>query len=304
MDSLIKHFRVWISAMRLRTLPLSLSGIILASCFAYYTAVFNWGVCILSILTTLSLQILSNFANDYGDGIKGTDNASRIGPKRAIQSGAIHPKVLLRAIKINGVISVILALLLIFCAFDTTYVLFSIFFIVLSLAATISAIRYTMGDNAYGYKGFGDLFVFVFFGLVSVIGCYVLYAKTIHGITFLPACGIGFLSAAVLNLNNMRDAVSDKLSGKNTLAVKMGQKNIKYYHYGLILLTMLVLTIHVILFYTSVYNIMFMICYVPLLKHLNIVAKNNEPELLDLELKKIALITFSMAILMGVSYII
>jgi 1,4-dihydroxy-2-naphthoate octaprenyltransferase len=172
----MKH---WVEAARLRTLPLSVSGIIVGSMYAlaYPTAnvltpteVFNWQLFGFAILTTLGLQVLSNFANDYGDGIKGTDNEDRIGPKRAIQSGVISPQAMKRAIIITSVLTFISAVLLIYFAFGETNIGYSIFFLVLGLLAIASAIRYTVGNTAYGYRGYGDLFVFVFFGLVSTLG--------------------------------------------------------------------------------------------------------------------------------------
>ena len=182
----------WISAMRLRTLPLSVAGIILAACLAHYNGVFKWHVFVLAILTTLSFQILSNLANDYGDGVKGTDNEDRIGPQRAIQSGKISPNELMNAIKINIVLSIMFAFALVFSAFGVKHFFLTLFFFSLGIGSIIAAIRYTMGEDAYGYKGFGDFFVFVFFGLVSVIGCYVLFAKQIDHITILPAITANF----------------------------------------------------------------------------------------------------------------
>ncbi|WP_332243932.1 1,4-dihydroxy-2-naphthoate octaprenyltransferase [Flavivirga spongiicola] len=295
---------LWISTMRLRTLPLSISGIILASCLAEYNGYFKWKIGILAILTTLSFQILSNLANDYGDGIKGTDNNGRIGPERAIQSGKISPDEMFNAIKINVLISIGLAFLLIFCAFGVKHFLLTLLFFILGIASVVGAIKYTVGSNAYGYRGLGDLFVFVFFGLVSVIGCYVLYAKTIDHVVFLPACTVGLLSVGVLNLNNMRDIVSDEKSNKLTLAVKFGIKNARIYHYALIGLAILLSALFGILYYTSPYNLIFMVAYIPLLIHIKKVSINKEPKLLDPELKKIALTTVLLAILMGVGHLL
>ncbi|MDO5980361.1 1,4-dihydroxy-2-naphthoate octaprenyltransferase [Flavivirga spongiicola] len=304
MDSIMNKVSLWISTMRLRTLPLSISGIILASCLAEYNGYFKWKIGILAILTTLSFQILSNLANDYGDGIKGTDNNGRIGPERAIQSGKISPDEMFNAIKINVLISIGLAFLLIFCAFGVKHFLLTLLFFILGIASVVGAIKYTVGSNAYGYRGLGDLFVFVFFGLVSVIGCYVLYAKTIDHVVFLPACTVGLLSVGVLNLNNMRDIVSDEKSNKLTLAVKFGIKNARIYHYALIGLAILLSALFGILYYTSPYNLIFMVAYIPLLIHIKKVSINKEPKLLDPELKKIALTTVLLAILMGVGHLL
>jgi 1,4-dihydroxy-2-naphthoate octaprenyltransferase len=299
----MKKVSIWISTMRLRTLPLSISGIILASCLAYYNGVFDWLICILAIFTTLSFQILSNLANDYGDGVKGTDNMDRIGPERAIQSGKITPEELFNAIKLNVLISIVLACLLILLAFGVQYFSLAIVFFLLGLASVVAAVRYTVGKNAYGYRGLGDVFVFVFFGLVSVIGCYVLFAKKIDHVTFLPAITIGLLSTSVLNLNNMRDRISDAKSKKITLAVLLGGKKVKLYHNILILLAIVISALFGILYYTSPYNLIFIVAYIPLVIHLKKVNKNNDPKLLDPELKKLALTTVLLAILMGIGHL-
>jgi 1,4-dihydroxy-2-naphthoate polyprenyltransferase len=304
MDSLMKKISHWISAMRLRTLPLSISGIILASCFAEYNGVFNIKIFVLAILTTLSFQILSNLANDYGDGIKGTDNDDRVGPQRAIQGGIISPENMFNALKINILISIGLAFTLIFVAFGSRYFGLTLIFFVLGIVSVVASIRYTVGEEAYGYRGLGDLFVFIFFGLVSVIGCYVLYAKRIDHVVFLPALTIGLLSAGVLNLNNMRDRISDEKSNKITLAVKLGAKNAKIYHYLLIGLAIILSSLFGVLYYTSPYNLMFMIVYIPLLLHLKKVNANVDPKNLDPELKKLALTNFLLAILMGIGHIL
>lgn len=296
----MNNISVWISSMRLRTLPLSISGIILASCFAAHHGYFNWLICVLAILTTLSFQILSNLANDYGDGVKGTDNNDRIGPDRAIQTGKITPESMRKAIKINVFIALVLAFLLIFVSFGFEYVYYMLFFFVLGIASVVAAIRYTVGNSAYGYKGLGDIYVFVFFGLVSVIGCYFLYAKSLDAIVYLPAITIGLLSAAVLNLNNMRDIESDKKSNKITLAVRIGVDNAKKYHTLIIFLAIVLSAAFGLLYYTSIYNLVFVVAYIPLIIHLKKVITNSDSKLLDPELKKVALTTVALAILMGI----
>ncbi|MCL5130244.1 1,4-dihydroxy-2-naphthoate octaprenyltransferase [Algibacter sp. L4_22] len=296
--------KIWISSMRLRTLPLSISGIILASFLAAYQDVFNWVICLLAILSTLSFQILSNLANDYGDGVKGTDNDDRIGPERAIQSGVISPKEMKRAITINVVISTILALLTIYFAFGSTHFLLSVVFFVLSVGAIIAAIKYTVGGNAYGYNAMGDIFVFLFFGFVSVIGGYVLFAKTIDFIVILPAVIIGLLSTAVLNLNNMRDIESDTKSNKITLALKLGSLKAKTYHSFLIILAILLSILFGVLFYKSAFNFIFLIAFIPLFLHLKKVNNTQNPQHFDPELKKLALTTVLLSILLGLGQLL
>ena len=305
----MKH---WIQAARLRTLPLSVSGIIVGSMYALAyptdtiltpTEVFNWRIFGYAILTTLGLQILSNFANDYGDGMKGTDNEDRIGPKRAIQSGVISPQAMKRAIIITSVLTLISAMLLIYFAFRDTNLGYSLFYLVLGILAIASAIRYTVGDTAYGYRGFGDAFVFVFFGLVSTLGVNFLYSKQIEFDLFLPAIAIGFLSVGVLNLNNMRDEASDRKSNKNTIVVKIGAAKAKKYHYFLVVSAMILVLIFAINTNFRFDQYLFVLAYIPLVKHLVTVYKNQEQKLLDSELKKLALSTFALSILLAICMI-
>jgi 1,4-dihydroxy-2-naphthoate octaprenyltransferase len=305
----MKH---WIEAARLRTLPLSVSGIIVGSMYALAnptenvltpTEVFNWKLFAIAIVTTLGLQILSNFANDYGDGLKGTDNEDRVGPKRTIQSGLITPQAMKRAIVLTSVLTLLSAIYLIYLAFGAHNLGYSLFYFILGIVAIASAIRYTVGNSAYGYRGFGDVFVFVFFGLVSTLGVNFLYSKQLDAILFLPATAIGFLSVAVLNLNNMRDEASDRKSGKNTLVVKMGIENAKKYHYLLILGAMALVVLFAILSHFKFDQYLFLLAFVPLVKHINTVVKNQNSKLLDPELKKVALSTFALSILLALCMI-
>ena len=289
----------WIKAARLRTLPLSLSGIIVGSFIAAAEGIFDPVICMLALFTTIGFQIISNFANDYGDGVKGTDNEDRVGPQRALQSGEISPEAMKKAISITGIISIALALLLIFVAFGTDYVLYSIVFIILGIACIVAAIKYTVGVNAYGYSGFGDLFVFIFFGLLSVCGTYFLYSKALDVTVFLPAFSIGMLSVGVLNLNNMRDRESDEKSGKNTIVVKIGNEFARYYHFYLLGASFLFALLYTAINFRSAYQFLFLLAFIPIFKHLVTVYKNKDPKELDPELKKLALGTFLFAILFG-----
>ncbi|MEW7280237.1 1,4-dihydroxy-2-naphthoate octaprenyltransferase [Aquimarina sp. 2201CG1-2-11] len=314
-------FKAWISAARLRTLPLSVSGIIIGSSLGcnhyiysekgldmlntqtslafYQTAIF-W----LAIATTLSLQILSNFANDYGDGVKGTDNEDRVGPQRALQSGAISKKEMFTGICITTIITLIVAITLIYVSFGKENFLYSLFYFFLGLAAIVAAIKYTMGNSAYGYRGLGDVFVFVFFGLVSVVGCYFLFTKQINIFIFLPAITIGLLSTAVLNLNNMRDYESDKKAGKNTLVVKLGIPKARGYHFSILFIAMLSMVVYVYFNYVTIKSMLFLLTYTPLIIHIIKVKKTKSPKLLDPELKKVALTTFLLALLFSLGQIL
>ena len=313
--------RHWIEAARVRTLPLSVSGIIVGSMYALAyptdnvltpTEVFNWQLFGFALLTTLGLQILSNFANDYGDGMKGTDNEDRVGPRRTIQSGLISPQAMKRAMVITSVLTFISATLLIYFAFGIDYIWYSLLFLALGILAIFSAIRYTVGDMAYGYHGYGDLFVFVFFGLVSTLGVNFLYSKELDWLLFLPATAIGFLSVGVLNLNNMRDEESDRKSGKNTIVVKIGGAKAKIYHFFLVISAMVLVMVFAIYVDLNMdvepekFNFdtyFFIVAYFPLTSHLITVYRNKNPKALDPELKKLAISTFILSIVLSLSLI-
>ena len=299
-----ESIKTWVSAMRLRTLPLSVSGIIIGACLAHYNGFFQWNIFVLAICTTLSLQILSNLANDYGDGIKGTDNNDRIGPERALQSGRIKPYQMFNAIKVNIVLVIFFAFLLIYNAFGLNNFFYSMIFFILGGLSIAAALKYTVGESAYGYRGLGDLFVFIFFGLVSVIGSYFLFSRQLDHVVLLPSIAVGLLSVAVLNLNNMRDIDSDIKSNKNTFAVKLGKKGSKIYHSFLIISAIVLSLLFGLLYYTSPYNFIFVVVYVPLVLHLNTVLKNKMPRLLDSQLKVLALSTFLFSALLGIGQLL
>jgi 1,4-dihydroxy-2-naphthoate octaprenyltransferase len=297
-------FNSWVNAARLRTLPLSISGILVGTVLAAAQGYFNIAVFSLALGTTLGLQILSNFANDYGDGMKGTDNENRVGPARALQSGLISPKGMKQGIVATAAATLFLAILLIYTAFGSENFYFAILFFILGLAAITAAIKYTVGSSAYGYRGLGDLFVFIFFGLVAVYGSYFLYTQQLNWTILLPACSIGFLSAGVLNLNNMRDRLSDESAGKNTLVVKMGDKRAKNYHYALIIGAILCLIVFSVLTAGDLNDFIYVLGFIPLLLHLKRVVQNEDPTLLDPELKILALTTFFISVLFGLGILI
>lgn len=295
--------RHWIEAARVRTLPLSVSGIIVGSFYAMSQAMFNWNIVFFALTTTLGLQVLSNFANDYGDGVKGTDNEDRVGPKRTIQSGLITPKQMMRAMIITSILTFISALLLIYFSFKEDYLIYSLTFFFLGIIAIASAIRYTIGNTAYGYRGYGDIFVFVFFGLVSTLGIYFMFSKELDYTLLLAASAIGMLSVGVLNLNNMRDEISDRKAKKNTIVVKIGGEKAKKYHYFLIIGAMVLIIIFSILRQFQFDQYLYLVAYIPLILHLKRVKNNKNPQLLDPELKKLALSTFFLSVLLALSLI-
>jgi 1,4-dihydroxy-2-naphthoate octaprenyltransferase len=300
----------YIKAARLRTLPLSISGIILGSYLGnefvnnllehtIRTSIWESSIFWLAIFTTIGFQVLSNYANDYGDGIKGSDK-NRTGEARMVSSGAITPKQMKTAMITTTTITLLSALLLIYVAFGSESFGYSILFFGLGIASIAAAIKYTVGNSAYGYSGFGDIFVFLFFGLLSVVGSYFLYTKMINFEVFLPAFSIGLLSTAVLNLNNLRDREQDKTNNKNTLVVKLGVDSAKKYHYFLIIGALITALIYTTLNFSSIYEFVFLVAFIPLVKNMITVSKNNAPAELDSELKKVALSTFLFAILFGI----
>ncbi len=222
----------WIQAARLRTLPLAISGILLGCAQAYLYQLFNLEILIWGMVTAILLQILSNYANDYGDFLKGTDTKANR-QDRALASGKIsvsQMKIALFLLSIGTLISGLFLLSKGIEEINNSYYIL-LFIGILSIAA---AIMYTVGKKAYGYYGFGDIFVFIFFGLVSVGGIFFLHTKFISSDAILASFGLGLLSTGVLNVNNMRDIITDKENGKNTLVVKMGIQNTLRYHKVLI----------------------------------------------------------------------
>lgn len=297
-------FQTWISAARLRTLPLSISGILVGSSIAVAQDDFHSVIFSLALATTLGLQILSNFANDYGDFVKGTDNDDRVGPQRTLQSGLITKDEMFWGMVATAVVTFLFAVALIYIAFGSHNLLYLLLFLILGIAAIAAAIKYTVGDSAYGYKGMGDLFVFLFFGVVGVYGCYFLYSLEWDWEVLLPSFTVGFLSAGVLNLNNMRDRNSDERAGKKTLVVKIGAAKAKKYHYMLILAAVFSIVMFSALTFTGLDDLLYFFAFIPLLSHLKRVMENEDPEQLDPELKKLALSTFLLALLFSLGQIL
>ena len=220
----------WINAARPRTLPLALSGILMGCGLAWFYGSIQPVVSILAILTATLIQVFSNFANDYGDSQKGTDNQFRLGPTRTVQSGEISKSEIKKGMFVVGSLSFILGVWLVYLAtWENSKTAFFVF-IGLGILSLVAAFFYTAGKKSYGYIGLGDLFVFLFFGLLPVSGVFYLNAGFLPSSVFLPAVSLGFFSVGVLNLNNMRDIENDKKSGKKTLPVRMGARKSRMYH--------------------------------------------------------------------------
>jgi 1,4-dihydroxy-2-naphthoate octaprenyltransferase len=295
--------KAWLHAARLRTLPLSVSGIIVGTGLAALLGAFDGLILGLALLTTIGFQVLSNFANDLGDSQKGTDNAQRVGPARAIQSGQLSASQMKNGMWVVGLLSLASALLLIKVSIlnlSTTAVYTYVILAVLCIAA---AITYTVGKNAYGYRGLGDIMVFLFFGLVSVIGVFGLYGEDFEWLVLFPAISIGAWSTAVLNLNNLRDVQNDAQMHKQTMVVKIGYEKGKLYHVFLVASGMATWFFTVYLLAISTYNYLLFVALVPslgMVLHLKKVLETQVPAELDPELKKVALLTFFSALLFAI----
>lgn len=290
------NIQPWIEAARLRTLPLSMSGIVAGSFVAYKQDFWDWRIFALAMLTTLFLQVLSNYANDLGDSHKGADNEGRVGPMRTIQSGKVSQSQMKVAVGITAVLSLLTAIPLIIIGTSEMPASVLWVYVILAILAVVAAITYTVGKKAYGYNGMGDVMVFIFFGLVSTLGSYSLYAKQFDWDLIGFAVGIGLLSIAVLNLNNMRDHENDEKVGKRTLVVMMGFKNAKKYHIFLIVGAL----VGIVYFLAAEEWWLEMLCLLPfivLFKHTAKVIKVKEAKELDSEMKKVALSTFAITVL-------
>lgn len=224
----------WISAARPRTLPLSLASIILGSFLASAAGRFSWTVALLAALTTIFLQVLSNFANDYGDAVSGKDTAERVGPRRAVATGDITKEAMLRAIIITSVLALITGVWLLVEATRGMEPTLFWGFLVMGLLSIAAAIGYTNGKRPYGYSGFGDIAVLIFFGWVGVLGTYFLHTQSFDLKLLLPATSVGLFATGVLNINNIRDIETDAKTGKNSIPVRLGVKRAIGYHWLLL----------------------------------------------------------------------
>lgn len=272
-----KHstFSIWFSTARPKTLPLALASILVGSALAAWQSKFDWLTTLLALITTVLLQILSNFANDYGDHVKGSDTVERIGPLRAIQHGAINGKQLKIALIIVAFLSVLSGSILIGYAYQSWQDL--LVFGGLGVLAIVAAITYTIGKKPYGYLGLGDISVLIFFGFLAVLGSFYLQTHQLFPSLLLPALGCGLLSVAVLNINNLRDIYQDQKAGKNTLIVRIGRQNGRIYHIGLLSLSLLSYLLFALIELTHWYNFLFLLATPLLVKHALFVYRHTDP---------------------------
>lgn len=272
----MKHAaQAWLDASRPKTLPLAGLAILVGSVLALAKGAFIWPVLFLSLLTACLLQILSNLANDYGDGLRGVDNQQRLGPKRALQSGALSASQLRGSLVLVATACIASGLLLLTAAQLSTYSL--VMFILLGALAIAAAIAYTLGRKPYGYAGLGDLSVWLFFGCLGVLGSSFLHGVTISHDLLLPAAASGFLAVAVLNINNMRDIENDRSHGKRTLAVRLGLAKAKRYHYLLLSIAWLLFAVYLWLQLGSSWiTLLFVLAIWPLWRNADLLAKAED----------------------------
>jgi 1,4-dihydroxy-2-naphthoate octaprenyltransferase len=221
---------------------------------------------------------------------------------RALQSGSLSRQELKNGIIISIFGSFACVVALLYTSFGIENIGYFALFTGLGVLSIWAAIKYTVGESAYGYRGLGDVFVFIFFGLIGVLGSMFLYTKVLIDFSWLPAITIGAMSVGVLNLNNLRDFESDKKSNKNTVVVKMGFEKGKIYHYTLLVTSFVSMLVFILFNYTELYQLIPLIAFVPVAFHLRKVYRTKEPYLLDPELKKLALSTFLLAVLFYIAF--
>lgn len=296
--------KAWVSAFRLRTLPLALASIGMGSFLAAADHQFRGSVVALSALTTLFLQILSNLANDYGDSIHGADSANREGPQRAVQAGLITAAQMKKGMIVFAALSLLSGLLLLWTAFGQDGIYLFLFFLILGLAAIWAAINYTAGAKPYGYAGLGDISVFIFFGIVGVTGTYFLQTQQSNWPILLPAAALGFFSTGVLNINNIRDIYSDKLAGKNSVPVRLGPRNARIYHVFLLSMGVLCAILFSITQQATIKQYLFLLTVPLFFYNARQVWKRQLPQEIDPYLKQMSFSTLLFVLLFGIGFLL
>ena len=293
--------KAWISAFRPRTLFLAIGTTICGTGLAMSYGQYSWLVFVLTSLTAIFLQLLSNLANDLGDYQHGTDvTGKRVGPTRAVQSGAITPKQMKVAVYVTMGLSAMVGLSLIYVALQFMDYKYILLFLILGVAAIYAAIKYTSGKNPYGYKGLGDIFSFLFFGPVPVVGTYFLHTHSLDFMPWLPAIGLGFMSAAVLNINNMRDMENDKESGKITIPIRIGLRKAKIYQLSLVVGMILCFTIYGIMYLSEWFQFLYVVVFTLFILIIKNIFAIKENRFLDPYLKYTSMSTFLLSLVFSI----
>lgn len=288
--------------MRLRTLPLSMAGVLLG----ILLAVADWKVdiwtAVLIVITTVCLQILSNLSNELGDVLNGTDTAERVGPQYGLNSGALSIAEMKVLIGLFVGLCIVFGTLMTWRAFGTLWDMTPILVLMLGAAAIMGAMKYTLGHNPYGYRAKGDLYVFLFFGLVSVLGAYFVCTQGVglHWKLLLPAAGVGCFSVGVLNVNNIRDMKTDAVN-RVTIAIKLGMHRARIYQTVLIVLGWACMAVYCLLCWPSVWHWMWVVTLPLYVKHLAGVW-TREDRALDPMLPLLVMSTFALCLLMGLGF--
>jgi len=294
----------WLKAFRLRTLPLALASAVMGSFLALSENGFKWEILVLTILTITFLQILSNLANDFGDAVSGADKPDRVGPLRVTASGMVTLKEMKRMVIFFIVLSLISGSLLIYFGLKNMNWKHILLFFAIGVAAIVAAVKYTVGKNPYGYKGLGDIFVFIFFGLAGVAGTYYLHTNWFDNQVIIPAAMIGLMSTAVLNINNLRDISADSKSGKKTLPVQFGFDFARRYHLLLIGAAWFFAILFTILEFNSWWQFLSFITLPLFIRNSWKVYHYKESAELNTELKNLALATFLFALTFGLGMVL
>jgi len=292
-----KKTAAWFSAMRLRTLPLALASTLTGAFLTLEQGAINGWVLLLTALTTIFLQVNSNLANDYGDFSHGTDNEGRVGPQRAMQSGAITEPEIRKAIILASSLSLISGVVLLLIS-SLEWGMRGVLFL-FGIAAIYASIKYTAGKNPYGYRGLGDVSVMAFFGVLGVVGSYLCQTGTLDTSVFLAAISIGAFSTGVLNINNTRDLDNDEKSGKITLAVKLGPKKARMYHLALIAIGCGSFLVYAAMHFEWGWAWLFLLSYPLFILNAVKVFTTTESVELDSYLKQLAISTFLFSIILG-----
>ncbi len=303
MDQTLTKRQAWITAARPRTLPLALSSIALGGFLAAGQNRFSLAVVLLSGLCMTFMQILSNFANDYGDSKHGADSDERDGPKRMTQLGLISQVEMKRAMLISAVLACLVGIAALLVAFGWQQALTILLWCGVGAAGVWAAIAYTATDNPYGYAGFGDLFVLLFFGWVPTMGTVYLQTKSFDPLLLLPATAGGLLAVAVLNVNNMRDIDSDRLAGKQSIPARIGLPSARIYHYTLLVMVVVCAVLFTVLDYRSGWQWLFLLAVPFVARSGWEISKRAGPEL-DPMLKRTVFMTVGFIVAFGIGWVL
>lgn len=296
------NIKAAIKSMRLRTLPLSIAGVLLGILLALSDWEVDMWTAIAIVLTTVNLQILSNLSNELGDVIKGTDTADRLGPSYGLNSGALSIHQMKVLIGTFAGLCIVTGTAMTWRAFGTLLDLTSIMVLMLGAAAIAGAMKYTLGPNPYGYRAKGDIYVFLFFGLVSVLGSYFVCTRGmgLHWKLLLPAAGVGFFSVGVLNVNNIRDMKTDAVN-RVTVAIKLGEKRARIYQTALICLGWSCMGAYCLLCWPSWWHWLWVLTLPLYCRHLYVVWTRSD-RALDPALPLLVMSTFLLCLLMGIGF--